>query len=163
VPPGAGSCPVSNIGSIAWLIRRLGTSHHTRLLSQPFRVVCVAPGTSHTARGLAPPVLVTDCLDVEAEVVALASRFRWTVELCFRWLKCILGCRHVLSQGANGVHLQVYAAIIASLLISLWVKRPPTKRRYELLSCYLSGWASEAELIAHIDRLHLKAPPQSQQ
>jgi hypothetical protein len=28
-----------------------------------------------------------------------------------------------------------------------------------MLCFYLSGWATEAELIAHIDRLHLKAPP----
>jgi IS4 transposase len=98
-------------------------------------------------------------LDLEAEVVALAYHFRWTVELFFRWLQCVLGCRHLLIQGANGVHLQVYAAIIANLLISLWVNRPPLKRTYELLSFYLSRWASEAELIAHINRLHLTAPP----
>jgi hypothetical protein len=28
-----------------------------------------------------------------------------------------------------------------------------------MLCFYLSGWATEAELIAQIDRLHLKAPP----
>jgi hypothetical protein len=38
------------------LIRRLGTSHHTRLLPQPFRVVCGVLGTAHTARGPAPLV-----------------------------------------------------------------------------------------------------------
>src|SRR5947209_12833201 len=77
----------------------------------------------------------------------------------FRWVKCVLGCRHLLSQGINGVRIQVYAAFIASLLISLWVGRAPTKRTYEMLCFYLSGWATETELIAHIDRLHLKAPP----
>jgi hypothetical protein len=50
-------------------------------------------------------------------------------------------------------------ALIASLLISLWVGRAPTKRTYEMLCFYLSGWASETELIAHIERLHRKAPP----
>jgi hypothetical protein len=81
------------------------------------------------------------------------------IELFFRWLKCILGCRHLLSQSENGVQLQVYMALIASLLISLWVGRAPTKRTYELLCFYLSGWASTAEVITHIDRLQLKAPP----
>jgi hypothetical protein len=46
-------------------------------------------------------------------------------------------------------------ALIASLLISLWVGRTPTKRTYELLCFYLSGWASPAEVITHIDRLPL--------
>jgi hypothetical protein len=48
---------------------------------------------------------------------------------------------------------------MASLWISLWVGRAPTKRTYEMLCFYLSGWATETEVIAHIDRLHLKAPP----
>jgi hypothetical protein len=65
----------------------------------------------------------------------------------------------LLSQGINGVRIQVYAALIASLLISLWVGQAPTKRTYEMLCFYLSGWATEAELIAHIDRLYLNAPP----
>jgi hypothetical protein len=65
----------------------------------------------------------------------------------------------VLSQGINGVRIQVYAALIASLVISLWVGQAPTKRTDEMRCFSLSGWATEAELIAHIDRLHLKAPP----
>ena len=81
------------------------------------------------------------------------------IELFFRWLKCILGCRHLLSQSENGVQLQVYMALIASLLLSLWVGRAPTKRTYELLCFYLSGWASPREVLAHIERLQLPAPP----
>jgi hypothetical protein len=66
---------------------------------------------------------------------------------------------HLLSQTANGVRMQVYIALIASLLISLWVERAPTKRTYEMFCFYFSGWASETELIAHLEQLHLKAPP----
>ena len=77
------------------------------------------------------------------------------MELFFRWLKCRLGCCHLLSQGKNGVQLQVYMAFIASLLISRWVDRTPTKRTYELLCLYLSGWASPQEVLTHIDRLPL--------
>jgi hypothetical protein len=141
------------------LIRRLGTAHHTRLLPHPFRVVLVASGQS-TAAG--PPDLlglVTNHLDLDAEWVAVAYRWRWAVELFFRWLKCVLGCRHLLSQSANGVRLQVYVAIIASLLIRLWVGRPPTKRTSERRCFSLNGWASEAEVVTHIDRLHFLSPP----
>ena len=83
----------------------------------------------------------------------------YNIELFFRWVKCVLGCRHLLSQTANGVRMQVYIALIASLLISLWVERAPTKRTYEMFCFYFSGWASETELIAHLEQLHLKAPP----
>ena len=141
------------------VLRRLGTAHHFRVLPQPFRVVRVATGRTDADGTPEVMVLVTNRLDLDADLVALAYRYRWAVELFFRWLKCVLGCRHLLSQSANGVRIQVYVALIASLLISLWVGGAPTKRTYEMLCFYLSGWASETELIAHIDRLHLKAPP----
>ena len=83
----------------------------------------------------------------------------YNIELFFRWLKCVLGCRHLLSQGENGVSIHVYVAMIASLLVSLWAGRPPTKRTYEMLCFYLSGWASEAEVITHLNQLHRRAPP----
>jgi DDE family transposase len=140
-------------------LRRLGTAHHTRLLPQPFRLVQVATGKTDAAGVPEAMGLVTNRLDLDAELVALAYRYRWAVELFFRWVKCVLGCRHLLSQTANGVRMQVYVALIASLLISLWVGRTPTKRTYEMLCFYLSGWATETELIAHLERLPQKAPP----
>src|SRR5215470_10741572 len=141
------------------LLRRLGTSHHTRLLPQPFRLVQVATGKTRPDGTPDVMVLVTNRLDLDAELIALAYRYRWAVELFFRWITCVLGCRHLLSQSEKGVRMQVYIALIASLLSSLWVGRAPTKRMYEMLCFYLSGWATEPEVIAHIDRLHLKAPP----
>jgi len=141
------------------VLRRLGTAHHTRLLPHPFRVVHVATGKTDAHGTPEVMVLVTNRLDLDAELVALAYRYRWAVELFFRWIKCVLGCRHLLSQTTNGVRMQVYVALIASLLISLWIGCAPTKRTYEMLWFSLSGWASETELIAHIDRLHQKAPP----
>ena len=141
------------------LLRRVGTAHQTRVLPQPCRMVQVATGKTRKDGTPDVLVLVTNRLDLDAELIAVAYRYRWAVELFFRWVNCVLGCRHVLSQGINGVRLQVYAAFIASLLISLWVGRAPTKRTYEMLCFYLSGWATEAEVITHIDRLHLKAPP----
>jgi hypothetical protein len=141
------------------LLRRLGTPHHTRVLPQPFRVVVLDSDQLRPDGTPDRPVLVTNRLDLEAELVALAFRYRWSVEPFFRWLKCVVGCRHLISQSENGVRIQVYVAMIASLLINLWVGRPPTKRTYEMLCLYLSGWASEAEVVAHIHQLHRRAPP----
>jgi hypothetical protein len=141
------------------VLRRLGTTPHRPCGAQPLRVVRVTTDKCHPDGTPVEVVLVTHRLDLEADLIALAYRYRWAVELFFRWLKCVLGCRHLLSQSPNGVQLQVYVALIASLLISLWVGRAPTKRTYEMLCFYLSGWASTAEVITHIDRLQLKAPP----
>jgi hypothetical protein len=140
------------------VLRRLGSAHHRPCAAQPLRVVRVATDTGHPDGTPGEMVLVTNRLDLAADLIALAYRYRWTVELFFRWFKCILGCRPLLSLSENGVQLQVYMALIASLLISLWVGRAPTKRTYELLCFYLSGWASPREVLRHIDRLHFPAP-----
>jgi hypothetical protein len=141
------------------VLQRLGSSHHRPCAAQPLRIVRVVTGKLRKDGTPVELVLVTNRLDLEADLIALAYQYRWTVELFFRWFKCILGCRHLLSHSENGVQLQVYMALIASLLISLWVGRAPTKRTYELLCFYLSGWASTQEVLTHIKRLHLPAPP----
>jgi hypothetical protein len=143
----------------AVVLQRLGTSHHRPCAAQPLRVVRVTTDKQHRDGTPIELVLVTNRLDLDADLIALAYRYRWTVELFFRWFKCILGCRHLLSHSENGVQIQVYMALIASLLISLWVGCAPTKRTYEMLCFYLSGWASTQEVMTHVERLQLKAPP----
>jgi hypothetical protein len=131
----------------------LGGPQSGRVFQQPVRVLEVATGKTDAQGRPEILLLATSCLDLAAELVALGYRYRWTVELFFRWLKCILGCRHLLANSRDGVTIQVYLAIIASLLISLWVGRKPTVRTLEMLQFYFTGWASEAELMAHLDQL----------
>jgi len=42
--------------------------------------------------------------------------------------------------------------MIDCLLIQIWTGRKPTKRTYEMLSHYFTGLASEAELVAHLEK-----------
>jgi len=98
-------------------------------------------------------LLVTDRMDLAAEVIALLFRYRWTIELFFRWLKCLLRLRHLIFESANGVKTLIYAALIASLLVVLWTGRKPTKRTWEMIQLYFQGWAALDELEAHIAKL----------
>lgn len=82
------------------------------------------------------------------ELLATLYRHRWQVELFFRWLKCILGCRHWLAESPRGVALQCYLALIAAQLLLLYTGRRPTKRQMEAIQFYLLGWCSVAELVA---------------
>jgi hypothetical protein len=91
-------------------------------------------------------LLFTDREDLQAELVALIYRYRWQIELFFKWIKCILGCRHWLAESREGVTLQVYCALIASVLLVLWTGRKPTKRQWEALQFYWMGWATLEEL-----------------
>jgi hypothetical protein len=131
----------------------LGCDKSGAVLQQTLRVVAVETGKVDAQGRPEVLLLATDRLELEAELVALGYRFRWAVELFFRWFKCVLGRRHLLSESQNGVTLQVYVAMIASLLLSLWVGKKPTKRTYEMFCLYFSGWATEEELTAHLEKL----------
>jgi len=92
--------------------------------------------------------LVTDCGPerLSAELVARLYRQRWEVEMFFRWIKCTLGCRHWLAESQRGVTIQVYLALIAAVLLQLYVGQRPNKRMMELIQFYLSGIARLDEL-----------------
>lgn len=137
-------------------VKRLGTEKHNPRLKQPMRIVQV--------RGSEPGhvwILATNQLDLPADLIAIAYHYRWQIELFFRWMKCVLGCRHLLSDDANGVTLQVYCAIIASLLLALWTGAKPGKRTFEMLCHYLSGWATAEEVERHLNSLKRATGPPS--
>ena len=138
------------------LVKRLGTSHHKNVLKD-HQVRLVKVQRTNDKGELETWWLLTDRLDLPAELVALGYRYRWTVELFFRWLKCVLGCKQLLTTSANGVALQIYTALIASLLIVLWTGRKPTKRTWEMLQFYFQGWASLDEFEAHLEKQKLIA------
>jgi hypothetical protein len=98
-------------------------------------------------------LLATNCLDLPAEIIALLYTRRWQIELFFRWFKRILGCNHFVALSQNGLTIQVYCALISSMLITLWTGRKPTKRTYEMLVFNFTGWASNEELERHIEQL----------
>ena len=97
--------------------------------------------------------IATDRLDLPADVIALIYQYRWQVELFFRLLKSVLGCRHLLSDSIEGVSIQVYCALIASLLLAEYTGVKPSKRLYELFALYLQGWVDDDELAAALARL----------
>ncbi len=146
---------------------RLGCATRRDDLADPVRIIEIAC-TPHRKRsgktGRGGPeqgqtiLLVTSRLDLPAEVVALIYQHRWWVEIFFRFFKHVLGCRHLLSQCQNGIELEVYAAIIACLLIALWTGRAANLRTYRMLYWRLTGWASDEEVDAHITALRRPRP-----
>jgi hypothetical protein len=139
----------------------LGSDSTSKVFKQKLRVVEVATGKTDKQGRPEVLLLASDRLDLDAAWIALGYKYRWTVELFFRWFKCILGCKHLLSTCQNGVTIQVYLALIASLLIVQWTGHKPTKRTFEMLCHYFSGWASEEELIAHLRKLDEKKTKKS--
>jgi hypothetical protein len=102
-------------------------------------------------------LLVTDRMDLTAEVIALLYRFRWQVELFFRWFKCVLGFRHLFAESPNGVLIQIYVALIAGLLVTLYSGLRANRYTFAMICFYLQGLASREELLAYLEKAKLKA------
>lgn len=97
-------------------------------------------------------LLASSCLEKLAELLALAYKFRWEEELFFRWFKCVLGRRHLLSESLDGLTVQVYVALVANLLLTLWAGKKPTKRTFEMFCLFFMGWATDEELLKHLKK-----------
>ena len=96
--------------------------------------------------------VVTDLLDVPAEVIAFLYQYRWTIEVFFRFLKQVLGCRHLLSTRREGVQIQVYAAVICCLMLNTLTGTKPTKWTVTLMALYLQGLATEQDVLRELTR-----------
>ena len=128
----------------------------------PVRLVCVR-ATPHAKRGkyrggTSGPAsdgvlrVATDLLDAPAHVIASLFQSRWTIEVFIRFFKQSLGCRHLLSTKDQGIRIQVYAAVIACMMLNTLTGRKPGKWMLTLMSLYLAGWASEADVLRELAR-----------
>lgn len=99
--------------------------------------------------------------ELSAAEVALLYKQRWQIELFFRWIKCILGCRHWLAESPEGTAIQIYLALIAALLLQRYTGQRPNRRMMELIQFYLMGMATLEELWAGLERERAKAQKKS--
>ncbi len=150
-------------GVISDQIVELGQKQHNRVRpDHPLRLVCVqisehekrSNRKGNTGAGPSDGVLriATNLLDVPAEIIALLYRYRYTIELFFRFFKQALGCNHLLSDHPNGIRIQTYCAVIASILIQLQTGRRADKATQFMIGMYLIGVADLEELLAYVNR-----------
>jgi hypothetical protein len=148
-------------GIVRDAVVRLGAKDTAGELTEPVRIVEIActPHRKAHKNGRGGPqqgdtiLVATDLLDPPAEQIALTFKSRWQIEIFFRFFKHVLGCRHLISHCENGIRLQMYAAIIACMLIALWTERKPTRATYEMICYWFMGWANDEELMAHLAKL----------
>lgn len=124
---------------------RIGTNPRTgaRHLRE---VVVIDPRSGKSVR------LLTTLLDVPAKVIGKLYRHRWMIELFFRWLKCVARVRHLLSENANGVTLQFYAAIIAVLAGYIVTGTRPGLYEYNMLCGVIRGTTIEKGMLEVLAR-----------
>lgn len=132
-------------GVVRHLWARLGARQNTRSIR--LRIVEIRAAGQHLF--LATNLSIAEAA---AELVGAIYRRRWSIELFFRWIKCILKSRHFFAESAAGAAIQIYLALIASVLLQDYTGHRPNKRIMELFQFYLSGWATLEELIVLIQK-----------
>jgi hypothetical protein len=86
-----------------------------------------------------PVRLLTTLVDVAARVIGKLYRYRWMIELFFKWLKCVANLRHLISHHKNGITTQFYVAVIMVLLTHLRTGQKPGVYEFNCLSWVASG------------------------
>lgn len=87
--------------------------------------------------------ILTNRIDLPAEIIALLYRFRWQIELFFRWMKSYAHFNHLISHTAGGVLLHFYVALIGVMLMYLKTGYRPSKYMLSLLSLVAQGATME--------------------
>lgn len=83
--------------------------------------------------------LLTNRIDLDPELIGLVYRYRWQIELFFRWLKVMLDFRHFFSEHPNGLALQMGAAVIGTLLLALVINGRPSSYDWAMMTHVFSG------------------------
>jgi hypothetical protein len=160
-PPSAAA---ADAGVISDQLVEIGLSKKpSERADHPTRLVCVRctphqkRGKGHNQGGTGPTSdgvlrIVTDLPDVPAEVIAFLYEYRWTIEVFFRFLKQVLGCRHLLSARREGVEIQVYAAVICCLMLNTLTGRRPAKWTVTLMALYLQGLATDQDVLRELNK-----------
>jgi hypothetical protein len=114
-------------------VRTIGWRGQQALGSTWLKLVCIAQADGTPLR------LLTNRLDLDAELIGTAYRYRWQIELFFRWLKCLVNFRHFFSESPEGVALQIGAAVIGTLLIALTIQDRPSSYDWAMITHVTNG------------------------
>ncbi len=123
---------------------RVGWRDNRTALRQPLRLVEIAQPDKPDQ----PLRLLTNRLDLPAETIGVIYRQRWQIELFFRWLKCMANFKHFYSESPQGMTLQVYIALIGTLLIAIETGARPSSYDYALMSMVVAGLAPLDQILA---------------
>ncbi len=131
-------------GVLSDALVRVGWRKAHTAVKQPLRRVTIAQPDKPDR----PIWLLTNRLDLSAETIGVIYRHRWQVELFFRWLKCMANFKHFYSESPQGMTLQVYIALIGTLLIAIETGARPSSYDYALMSMAVAGLAPIDQILA---------------
>jgi len=79
-------------------------------------------------------VILTNHMSLEAQQIALIYRYRWRIELFFKWIKQHLRIKSFWGQSENAVLIQIYSALCTYLIVAIARKKLGIQQNlYEML------------------------------
>jgi putative transposase len=138
------------------LLASLGNDKTKPKLNMPLRRIRV---TRDEAGSL---TLLTNDMTRSAVEIAALYKLRWQIELLFRWLKQNLKLGRFLGRSENAVRLQIYAAMIAFLLLRLAARTKRITLRPIRFAELVSDCLMQRKPIAQIDKPPKVNPSQKQ-
>ena len=139
-------------GVLTDTVVRVGCRPNRTALEQPLRLVEIAQPDKPDR----PLRLLTNRFDLSAETISVIYRHRWQVELFFRWLKCMANFKHFYSESQQGMTLQIYIALIGTLLIAIETGARPSSYDFALISMAVAGLAPLDEILAQAAKRRAK-------
>jgi IS4 transposase len=80
---------------------------------------------------------ITNNWDITAEEVALIYKYRWSIELVFKKLKQNFQLHFFYSESENGIKTQVWATLIAHLLLTVLMRKAKTKKAFSTVAALI--------------------------
>jgi hypothetical protein len=96
--------------------------------------------------------ILTDLLELPAHLIAELYRYRWQIELFFRWLKVHAQFRHLMSFSRNGVTTGFYIAVLAAMLLCIHSQQELDKYALNLFGMVAGGLAEPADVLPILER-----------
>jgi hypothetical protein len=136
-------------GVVSDRVGYLAGSDHRKAPTMRLREVVIIPpdDPENPSRSKEPVRLLTTLLDLDAAVIGLLYRYRWQVELFFRWLKCYARFDHLISHNRDGVLLSFYVAVVAVTMMYLHTGHRPSKYLFSLMGMVANGSATLEEIM----------------
>ena len=90
-------------------------------------------------------IILSNLLDLPAEIVAALYQLRWTIELFFSFIKNVLGCTRLYSTKSNGIQIQILVALIAAFLLAEDTGGNISEVTLRLMELHLAGLLTNDE------------------
>ncbi|WP_342590038.1 transposase [Clostridium algifaecis] len=100
-------------GSIFIINQHLGTTYSKNITSKSYREIMTFDEKGEAV------TFITNMFDIPASDIIKIYKYRWEIELFFKWIKQNLRIKKFIGYNENAIKIQIFSALISYMLIYL--------------------------------------------